>query len=151
MIVSRGTMIIHNVNARNGIKHTKKLITTAPSIKITCFRYFSTLLRLPCDVMLGLFIKWRAITVYNTSNIPNGKMKNVTMQPTKKNICQNVSTGVSQIETVVPSKYLVSAVYCAIHRMGLDQGNKSVAMKKKQINKTKQNKRIKSDNQIQYF
>lgn len=91
---------------------------------MTCFRYFSTLLRFPCDVMLGLFIKCRAITVYNTSNIPNGKMKNVTIQPTKNNICQNVSTGVSHIDTIDPSKYSASFVYCAIHRMGLNQERK---------------------------
>lgn len=124
MIVSRGTIIIHSVNARNGIKQMKKLITTAPSIKITCLRYFSTLDRFPCDVMLGLFIKWRAITVYNTSSIPNGNMKNVTIQPTKKNICQYVSTGVSQIDTVDPSKYCV-VVNCAIHSMGLNQEKNS--------------------------
>lgn len=95
--------MIHSVSARNGSKQMKKLITTAPNINITCLRYFSTLLRFPCDVMPGLFIKCLAITVYNKSNIKNGSMKNTEMLPTKKNAGQNVSTSVKHTLTIDPS------------------------------------------------
>lgn len=104
-IVSDGTMMIHNVRARNGKRHTKKLNTTAPSMKITCLRYFNTLLRLPCDVMLGLSIKCFAMTVYNTTNMMNGSIKKSDILPTKKKIDQNDSTDVKHTATVVPSKY----------------------------------------------
>lgn len=104
-IVSDGTMIIHKVSARNGKRQTKKLKTTAPNIKITCFRYFSTLLRLPCDVIPGLSIKCFAMTVYSTSNMMNGSIKKSDILPTKKKIDQNDSTDVRHTATVEPSKY----------------------------------------------
>lgn len=118
MIVSDGTIMIHSVNARNGNKHIKKLSTTAPNMKITCFRYLSTLLRLPWDVIPGLFIRCLAITVYRTTSMTNGSTKNIDMLPTKKNDGQNVSTAVKQTCTFVPSTYS-SEPYWAIDRIGL--------------------------------
>lgn len=104
-------MIIHKVRARNGNRHTKKLNTTAPNIKITCLRYFNTLLRLPCDVMPGLSIRCLAMTVYNTSNMMKGSMKNSDILPTKKNMGQDVSTDVMHADTVDPSKYSSFSLY----------------------------------------
>lgn len=104
-IVSDGTMIIHKVRARNGKRHTKKLNTTAPSMKITCLRYFNTLLRLPCDVIPGLSIRCFAMTVYNTTNMMNGSIKNRDILPTKKKIDQKLSTDVKHTATSEPSKY----------------------------------------------
>lgn len=110
--------MIHNVNARNGNRHMKKLSTTAPSMKITCLRYLSTLLRFPCDVIPGLFIRCFAITVYRTTSMTNGSTKNIEILPTKKNDGQNVSTAVKQTCTLVPSTYS-SEPYWAIDRIGL--------------------------------
>ena len=78
----------------------KKDITTAASIKITCFRYFRKLLRLLCvDINDGFVIKCLAIMEYNTINIKSGQTKKIVMLLRKKSDVQNVSAVVKQTGT----------------------------------------------------
>uniref|UniRef100_A0A182V3I5 Uncharacterized protein n=1 Tax=Anopheles merus TaxID=30066 RepID=A0A182V3I5_ANOME len=124
-IASLGTMMIHSVSARNGSRQTKKLTTTAPSMKITCLRYLYTLPRLPLDaldmMMVGFSIRFFAITEYSTTSMSSGTMKNSTMLPTKKDAGQKLSTGDRQAATMLPSMYSTYS-YDEIIRIGLREG-----------------------------
>lgn len=100
MLVSDGTKITQSVNARKGKRQVKNEITTVASIKMTCFRYFMKLLRLPwADIRLGLIIKCLAITEYKTIRMTSGNTKKIDMLPMKKNDGQRVSTVVRQTGT----------------------------------------------------
>lgn len=88
------------MNARNGSIHVKKEITTAASIKITCFRYLRKLLRLLCvDINDGFAIKCFAIIEYSTINIKSGQIKKIVMLLRKKTDVQNVSADVKHTGT----------------------------------------------------
>lgn len=88
------------MNARNGSMHVKKDITTAASIKITCFRYLRKLLRLLwVEINDGFAIKCLAIIEYSTINIKSGQIKKSVMLLRKKTDVQNESADVKHTGT----------------------------------------------------
>uniref|UniRef100_A0A182LV98 Uncharacterized protein n=1 Tax=Anopheles culicifacies TaxID=139723 RepID=A0A182LV98_9DIPT len=99
-------------------------------MKITCLRYLYTLPRLPLDaldmMMLGLSIRFFAITEYSTTSIKSGMMKNSTILPTKKDAGQKLSTGDRQAATMLPSMYSTYS-YDEIIKIGLQEHGKKGA------------------------